>query len=112
MRTSSALIVALSASSCSAFAPNAAFSRQTSSLEMQTSRADFLKQSLASAAALTFFNAPVFAADEIKLPSGVSYVIVTAGDGPVPDVGELAAIRFKVRTSSYLGAPSDYGIFC
>lgn len=36
-----------------------------------------------------------FAEEEIKLPSGTSYVIVKKGDGPSPKVGELAGIRFR-----------------
>ena len=32
-------------------------------------------------------------ADE-KLPSGVTYSVVKAGDGPKPEIGELIAIRF------------------
>ena len=36
-----------------------------------------------------------FADEAVKLPSGVTYTITNAGDGPKPEVGELAAIRFK-----------------
>jgi peptidylprolyl isomerase len=33
--------------------------------------------------------------EEIKLPSGTTYVIMKKGDGPEPKVGELAGIRFR-----------------
>lgn len=33
--------------------------------------------------------------DEVVLPSGVSYKVLTAGDGPVPNIGELVGIRFR-----------------
>jgi len=61
---------------------------------------------------LTFFNAPAFA-DDIKLPSGVSYVVSTAGDGPKPEIGELAAIRFKASYGTMViddifGTPEPY----
>merc|ERR1712157_287448 len=35
--------------------------------------------------------------DIIKLASGVSYKVTTNGDGPRPETGELAAIRFKAK---------------
>jgi len=33
--------------------------------------------------------------DEIVLPSGVSYKVLTAGDGPIPNIGELVGVRFR-----------------
>lgn len=38
-----------------------------------------------------------FAADDV-LPNGVSYKVGKTGNGPQPDKGELAAIRFKATT--------------
>jgi len=49
---------------------------------------------------------PGMAAAE-TLPSGVSYTVKKSGDGPKPEVGELAAIRF----AAYNGANKIDDIF-
>jgi len=62
------------------------------------------------------FAPSAFAESETKtLPSGVSYVITKAGDGPAPSVGEMAAIRFRANVdgqSNYIddifGTPEPY----
>jgi len=73
--------------------------RANTALSAEISRDGFLKQIVGTAAALTLTSPvalPAFAADEqVVLPSGVSYVVTKAGDGPTPTIGELAAIRFK-----------------
>ena len=86
-----------------AFTPATPMTRQNmaTSLQMQSSdvsRFDFLKQAAGLSIATAFttsFSAPAFAEDVINLPSGVSYSVTKAGDGPKPTVGELAAVRFK-----------------
>ena len=85
-----------------AFSPSApAFVEQKNTalkaMNVNVNRADFIKTSLV-AAGVTLLNGPTTAAfaEDVKLDSGVSYVVTTAGEGPKPDIGELAAIRFKV----------------
>eukprot|EP00815_Leptocylindrus_aporus_P008640 CAMPEP_0116065254 /NCGR_PEP_ID=MMETSP0322-20121206/9638_1 /TAXON_ID=163516 /ORGANISM="Leptocylindrus danicus var. apora, Strain B651" /LENGTH=200 /DNA_ID=CAMNT_0003551503 /DNA_START=74 /DNA_END=676 /DNA_ORIENTATION=+ len=95
------LLALASMNGVAAFAPSQfALQKQTVSLhaeKMSVSRADFMN-GIKSAAVMALMQSvtvsPAFA-DEIKLESGVSYTVVNAGDGPKPDVGELAAIRFK-----------------
>jgi len=85
-----------------AFAPSSAFTRSSTSLQMQESSADvsrfeFFKQAagLSVASALSSSIAfPAFA-DDITLPSGVVYSVTKTGDGAKPEIGELAGIRFK-----------------
>lgn len=73
--------------------------RASTELSAQFSRDGFLKQIVGTAAALTLTSPvvlPAFAGEEkVVLPSGVSYVVTKAGDGPLPSIGELAAVRFK-----------------
>jgi len=78
-----------------------AFRTQTA-LSANLSRTNFLKQvaGASAAAAITgtgFINpmAAFAGEEEIKLPSGTTYVIMKKGDGPEPKVGELAGIRFR-----------------
>lgn len=89
-----------------AFAPTATFSRSSSHLSMTSSntvsRFDFMKQaaSAATAAVITSTAASSFPAiasaeETVTLPSGVTYVIKTKGDGPKPEIGQLAGIRFR-----------------
>jgi FKBP-type peptidyl-prolyl cis-trans isomerase len=59
----------------------------------QLSRKDMLKNVGGAAAGwLLATSAPPAFAE--SLPSGVTYEVIKSGDGPKPDVGELAAIRF------------------
>lgn len=58
------------------------------------SRQDFLN-SLAVAGAISLLPTQAMADEEVKLPSGVTYTIITKGTGPKPDIGELAGIRFR-----------------
>jgi FKBP-type peptidyl-prolyl cis-trans isomerase len=60
----------------------------------QVSRQDMLKTIGGAAAGwmLATSTPPAFAD---SLPSGVTYEVIKSGDGPKPDVGELAAIRFS-----------------
>eukprot|EP00559_Dactyliosolen_fragilissimus_P006373 CAMPEP_0184856564 /NCGR_PEP_ID=MMETSP0580-20130426/1758_1 /TAXON_ID=1118495 /ORGANISM="Dactyliosolen fragilissimus" /LENGTH=202 /DNA_ID=CAMNT_0027351667 /DNA_START=79 /DNA_END=687 /DNA_ORIENTATION=+ len=84
-----------------------AFTRTTSELSMavsssninEVSRSNFLQFAGAAAVStLISSSQPAFAEDEsISLPSGTSYVITKPGDGPKPDIGEMAAIRFKAN---------------
>ena len=90
-----------------AFAPSTTFTRNhaSTSLQMQgssndVSRVEFFQQIAGLSVATAFSSSlslPAFAegGDPINLPSGVSYTVTKAGDGPKPDIGELAGIRFK-----------------
>lgn len=85
----------------SAFAPAAAFvapsqPRTTTALPAQKSRTEFLRDAAAvgiTAAAAAGVRLPAFA-DE-TLPSGVVIKVEKEGSGPKPEVGELAAVRFR-----------------
>jgi len=86
--------------SVNAFSPSSrTATHANTALSAEFSRDGFLKQIVGTAAALTLTSSvvlPAFAGDEtVTLPSGVSYVVTTAGNGPKPTIGELAAIRFK-----------------
>jgi len=75
------------------------FTRTTTAVSAEFSRDRFLREITGTAAALTLTSTsvlPAFAEEEkVVLPSGVTYVITKAGNGPSPKVGELAAVRFK-----------------
>jgi len=51
--------------------------------------------SVSATALITSFPKNALAEETVNLPSGVTYTITTSGDGPKPNVGELAGIRFK-----------------
>jgi FKBP-type peptidyl-prolyl cis-trans isomerase len=100
----------------SLLAPTAAFvapsaSQSSTRLSAQaSSRADFLRDVTTAvvgvtAAAVVQQPFPAFA-DE-TLPSGVAIKVVKSGNGPQPDIGELAAIRF----SSFAGENKIDDIF-
>lgn len=100
----------------SLIAPSVAFvlpSAPTSSTRLSaspSSRTDFLREVTTavigiSTAAVVQQPFPAFA-DE-TLPSGVSIKVVKSGNGPAPEVGELAAIRF----SAYAGENKIDDIF-
>jgi FKBP-type peptidyl-prolyl cis-trans isomerase len=49
----------------------------------------------------------------VNLPSGVSYTVIKAGTGPVPSIGELAAIRFAaycgdIKLDDVFDTPEPY----
>jgi len=79
----------------------------STALHATTSRETFLQQVFGTTAAAVgisamggFVNPMVAVAAEeetVKLPSGTSYVILKSGDGPKPNVGELAGIRFRAE---------------
>ena len=94
------LILALTAIGAQAWAPIMS-TPQTSTTALSATRQEFLQAALAGAAAVTFSPGMAFAEDSVTLPSGVSYVIKKAGDGPKPDVGELAAIRFAAYFNDF-----------
>ena len=88
--------------SSQAFAPAPFAGRHTTSLEMSKdvesdmSRIQFLKQAAGVAISLPLLSPlSAYADDEVKLASGVSYTVTKSGDGPKPDIGELAGVRFK-----------------
>lgn len=103
LRMKVSLILSLLVSSASAFVPsNTAKPTFTTSalsaVNNDVSRSDFMKAAgavLAGVATTSSVSLPsAFADDEVVLPSGVKYTVVKAGNGPKPEVGELAAIRF------------------
>merc|ERR1712071_99444 len=62
------------------------------------SRQDFFKQIAGATAATAFscaFAPAAFAEETVNLPSGVKYDVIKSGTGPAPNVGEMAAIRFR-----------------
>ncbi|CAB9497775.1 FKBP-type 22 kDa peptidyl-prolyl cis-trans isomerase [Seminavis robusta] len=70
-----------------------------SSLALKATREDFLKSmAIGGVGALLTAATPAFA-DE-TLPSGVTYTVKKAGNGPKPDSGELVAIRFAAFCGS------------
>lgn len=93
-----------------AFAPSAPITRTSpTSLSAQVTRSQVLNDVAAAfgvVAASALFNPLAASADE-TLPSGVVIKVVKAGDGPAPDIGELAAIRF----ASYAGENKIDDIF-
>jgi len=110
----SILLVLHSLGVANAFTSIPAFSRQGSSLSMTSEKnikkggADISRMNFVSSVVTSTITVvgssivgseTVFAEDDndstVKLASGVSYKISNAGDGPKPEVGELAAIRFK-----------------
>jgi hypothetical protein len=94
------VLLAVATTGTNAFAPSAFSSRRSSSTQVQmsaegeVSRTGFLKQMAGAAVAATLVGNP-FAALAETLPSGVDVKVIKKGDGPIPDIGELAAIRFR-----------------
>eukprot|EP00590_Aulacoseira_subarctica_P009125 CAMPEP_0172415626 /NCGR_PEP_ID=MMETSP1064-20121228/2042_1 /TAXON_ID=202472 /ORGANISM="Aulacoseira subarctica , Strain CCAP 1002/5" /LENGTH=215 /DNA_ID=CAMNT_0013152725 /DNA_START=18 /DNA_END=665 /DNA_ORIENTATION=- len=81
---------------------SSALQAQASSNNIALSRAEFWRGVAGTAAVLpslatSIFNVSPAAAEdgEVVLPSGVSYKVLTAGDGPIPNIGELVGIRFR-----------------
>ena len=101
MKSTCIAILSILASPATAFvAPNTQPSTQSNTqLFAQKSRTDFLRDvatvGIAAAATTLTTGSPLPAFADETLPSGVSIKVIKEGKGPVPDVGELAAIRFK-----------------
>mmetsp|Transcript_10498 Transcript_10498/g.14743 ORF Transcript_10498/g.14743 Transcript_10498/m.14743 type:complete len:194 (+) Transcript_10498:109-690(+) len=98
MRVIAALCV--SAVAVNAFAPSTTNTRSTT--ELSVSRKDFLQTAFiggAAAVATTFGGLPAYAGETVKTASGVTYTIDKSGDGPKPEIGELAAIRFRASVT-------------
>jgi len=79
-------------------------SRQTTELQASntpTSRREFLTSGLMNGGAVLatlLTGLPAFAAgDSFTTPNGVDVTKTKVGSGPAPDLGELAAIRFKAN---------------
>ena len=95
---------------CTLLASAASFSqttnvRSTTSLKATpVARDDFLKSmavAVGGSAVLSgVFPGAAFAAEEVTLPSGVTYIVKKVGNGPKPDSGELCAIRFAAYAGS------------
>jgi FKBP-type peptidyl-prolyl cis-trans isomerase len=112
MKLSTSTLLLACAVSTNAWMPTTQ-TRSTTSLQAAISRQDFFQQAAATAVAGAtvagiFQPLSAMAADEvIALPNGVTYTVTKKGDGPKPDKGELAAIRFK----AYFGAIKIDDIF-
>ena len=65
----------------------------------EMSRQDMLKTVMGGALAGVLVSQPMPAFADTTA-SGVSYEVIKSGDGPKPDIGELAAIRFRAFTGS------------
>ena len=93
-----------------AFAPSAPQTRASSTtLSAQVTRSQVLNDVAAAfsvVATSTIFQPLIANADETT-PSGVVIKVIKSGNGPVPDIGELAAIRF----ASYAGENKIDDIF-
>lgn len=111
--------ILLLAASASALAPATAFVAYTSqlrpntALSEQTSRSEFLRDvaSIGIVSATSGAALPAFADD--KTPSGVVIKVTKSGSGPVPEPGELAAIRFasfagENKIDDIFGTPEPY----
>lgn len=85
------VILTLVFSGISAFTPS--FVPRSKTL-LPATRKDFLQTAFIGTVS-TLLAPAAFADETVTLPSGVSYVINKSGSGPVPDVGELGAIRFR-----------------
>jgi hypothetical protein len=79
------------------------------------SRASFVRNIAMTAASLVLIGKPTtaIAAEEVTLPNGVSYQVIKKGDGPKPNIGELAAIRFvaycgDIQIDNILETPEPY----
>ncbi len=97
MRTSTVICVLASFAATEAFTVSTPAARTQTELSANVSRDNFLKQVSVAGAAAMFSPMAAFADDEIKLPSGTSYVVIKSGDGPEPKIGELAGIRFRAK---------------
>eukprot|EP00558_Chaetoceros_sp_UNC1202_P009408 CAMPEP_0197246792 /NCGR_PEP_ID=MMETSP1429-20130617/22870_1 /TAXON_ID=49237 /ORGANISM="Chaetoceros sp., Strain UNC1202" /LENGTH=198 /DNA_ID=CAMNT_0042707541 /DNA_START=51 /DNA_END=647 /DNA_ORIENTATION=- len=101
MRTATAFCLATAMlGSADAFTTSGPAFRTQTALSAAVSRSNFIKQAAGVAASIAIAtpSLPAFAEqEEVKLPSGTSYLIVTSGDGPQPKVGELAGIRFRAE---------------
>ena len=108
MKSTCLFLVSLAASA-SAFAPSAPQTRASTSLSAQITRSQVLNDvatAFGVVAASTVFNPLAASADEVT-PSGVSIKVIKSGNGPAPEIGELAAIRF----ASYFGEQKIDNIF-
>lgn len=100
------------AASATAFSTPTVNSRQGSTVLDAVNRKDFLQAAIfSSAAGLAIL--PANAGEVVTLSSGVSYEILKSGDGPKPDRGELAAIRFaayagKNKIDDIFDTPEPY----
>jgi len=102
-------IVALAVGSSEAWMPTSSVaykSHAASALAAESSsRKEFLQTAAVTAMGSIFMAAAPMAAmaeEVVTLPSGVTYTIVKKGDGPQPDVGDLAAIRFSALCNGNL----------
>ena len=81
-----------------AFVRPSSLTASTTSLSASpVSRQDFVKTLLVASSAAAVGLSPLTASaeDTKTLDNGVKVVVNQAGDGPQPDIGELAAIRFR-----------------
>mmetsp|Transcript_16908 Transcript_16908/g.22209 ORF Transcript_16908/g.22209 Transcript_16908/m.22209 type:complete len:200 (+) Transcript_16908:92-691(+) len=95
----------VSAVAVNGFAPSTTTTNtRSATTELSVSRKDFLQTAfLGGAAAVTATTwgvpLPAFAGETVKTASGVTYTVDKSGDGPKPEIGELAAIRFRAAVT-------------
>jgi peptidylprolyl isomerase len=104
-------ILVLLASAVVAFAPVMVNNRHETMLHA-TTRKDFLYHA-AALTAVGLFNMPALAEEVTTLPNGVSYTVSKKGDGPVPMLGDLVALRFAAycgdnKIDDIFGTPEPY----
>lgn len=108
MKSNCILLLSLIAPSVAFVLPSAPTS--SSRLSAQPSRTDFLRDVTTAVIGITtaaVVQQPFPAFADETLPSGVSIKVVKSGNGPAPEIGELAAIRF----SAYAGENKIDDIF-
>ena len=109
MKSTCILLLSLIASSVAFVLPSAPTSSTRLSAQ-PSSRTDFLRDVTTTVIGITtaaVVHQPFPAFADETLPSGVSIKVVKSGNGPVPEIGELAAIRF----SAYAGENKIDDIF-
>jgi FKBP-type peptidyl-prolyl cis-trans isomerase len=108
MKSTCLLLASLMASATS-FTPSPQTRTTTSLSAHQLSRSQLLQNAAAAATALTILPLPSSADDDsvTVTPSGITIKVLKSGNGPAPDIGELAAIRF----ASYAGENKIDNIF-
>lgn len=93
MRSTTILIAAALATTAQAFSPVATTTRSSTSLQA-TTRKEFLGAAAAAlVASSTGIALPAFAADTVDIQ------VKKKGDGPIPESGELVAIRFAAEAA-------------
>ena len=97
MKSTCICLLSLLAPSAAFVLPSVSKSSTRLSAQKTSSRADFLRDVTSAVIGVTtaaVVQQPFPAFADETLPSGVSIKVVKSGNGPAPEIGELAAIRF------------------